>query len=78
MGNRAAAYHTDDCKPEIAVDEGAETVVREGPRRLEGNCMTKPVDKAEEARQWALTNRLVSVAIALAAIVAMMLARRYL
>jgi hypothetical protein len=39
--------------------------------------MTKP-NKAEEARQWQMTNRLVSVALALAAIVVMMAARRYL
>jgi hypothetical protein len=39
--------------------------------------MTKP-DKIEEARQWTVTLQLVGVAIGLACILAIALARRYL
>jgi hypothetical protein len=39
--------------------------------------MTRP-DKAEEARQWDITRRLVGVALGLACVVVLTLARRYL
>jgi hypothetical protein len=40
--------------------------------------MTKRVDKVKDARQRAMTDRLMAVAVGLASLLAMMLAGRYL